>query len=320
MYGDIMKKQSKKKDPKKILFLILPLTALVLYILRLVSGMGNSDGVTYIIYTNNYPFILLGEYVLTVLLFFPFLTKADENGDDSVHIISLMFFAALGMMRIDSNTPITGLDADHAPAVMFLILFATLILMVFSKIPLTGAFGIAAGTLFYPAFGISFAPFIAAASFFCNGKDKSKGLIYGIINTAHCAAAAVYGIIKLEVCEFTFSKKYIPVLIAVIALMVFFAVKKDFSLLPVSLLPLFPLFAGIFFNAFPTPLFTLAASIAPLVITSGSLALRGSDKKIQGYAQALVHNPVCFIVIAAFILHTAAYGFYLPGHILDTYM
>ncbi len=312
-----MKKNSHGHN--KILFILLPVTALALYTVHIVSGFNYADGTVHTMYTDSYPLILLGEYILCTALLLPFTVNSkDENGLD-VYILPLMLFSALGMMRIDSTALITGDSADHSPAIMLIILLVSLVLTAFSGHTAAGAAGTLTGTLLFPAFGLCFSPFIAAAAFLCKDSSETEKRISVLLNTALSLAAAVFSAIRLEMQEPSFDKKYIPVLAAVAADALFFALKRDLSMLPLSLLPLFPLAAGVFFNAFPSAMFTLTASISPLVLTLGTAALRG-NKKTEGYALSLVHSPACYIIVSAFILHTAACYFVLPGTFRDTYV
>lgn len=313
-----MKKQKLRHN--LILFISLPLVALALFIMNAVSGYDTSGGTEYIHYEASYIWLLLGEYTVCTLLLLSFNIKADKESHLNAYILPLMLFASLGMMRIDSPVRITSAQADHTPSVMFLILLVTLVITALTSAPVLGAMGTVTGTLIYPAFGLCFAPFIAAAAFLTGSKNDSGRRLSVILNTVLSTAAAVFSVIKLERTEPSFDKRYIPVLIAVAAMLIFFAVKKEFRLLPLSILPLFPLAAGIFFGVFPTASFTLAASIAATVITLGSVILKGNNEKIKGYAQALVHNPGCFIIIAAFILHCVSARFLNPGYFRGSYM
>ncbi len=314
-----MKKNKKKENFTKILFIIIPLTAFALYILHLVSGFSNSDGRIYISYNSMYPVILLGEYALITVLLFPFILNSKKEPELNLFILPLMLFGALGMMRLDSATPITSTEADHAPSIMFIILFITLIVMAFSGYTLTGILGTITGSALYPAFGICFSPFVAAAAFLFNKKKGKKYRISIILNGVLSLGAFIYGALKLEITDIAFSKKYIPVIFLVLVFSAFTLFRKEYKLLPLSVLPLFPLVSGMVFGAFPTPLFTLSASVAPFAILLGTAALKGENEKIKGYAKSLSHNPVIYIIVAVFILHTAGAYFVNPGFFRHIY-
>ncbi len=303
-----------------VLFLLIPLTALALYIMRIVSGYNNSDGMVYIGYASSYPLILFTEYALITLLFIVHTGKTKKNGELSLYILPLMLFSALGMMRIDADSMITSREANHAPAVMFIILFAALVTMAFSGYTVTGAAGTVLGTALFPAFGLSFSPFIAAAAFLLKDKSKKDKTLSIILNSLLSVAAAAYSIFRLEMAELAFSKKYIPTLFLTAVLFIFFTVKKEYKLIPLAVLPLFPLISGILFDTFSTPAYTLAASVAPLVITLGTAVTAGENEKLKGYAQKLAHNPAVYIISAVFILHTACLIFVNPGFFRDAYV
>lgn len=308
-----MKKQQLKKKSNKraILFLTFFITVIAAYIMRVFSGFFYADGIAYFLYTKNHLLMLLCGYTILSVILLPFLLKADLNGKEELYILPLMLFSAVGMMRIE--IPPTSKAADMSPSIMFIILCAALVVMAFSGYSSAGAVGTIAGTLIYPAFGLCFSPFIAAAAFLFKGKNETEKRISVILNCILSLLAAIFSIIRLEAASPSFSKKYVLVFAAIIAAALFLYIKKDFRLLPVCILPLFPLTAGIFYNTFFTDLFTLAASIAPLVILLGTAALKGNNEKIKGYAQYLAHNPVCFVIIAVFILRTAASAFINPG-------
>lgn len=302
------------------LFLMLPITAFALFIIHLISGFNNSDGIAYIAYTASYPFILFIQYAFITVLFIPLVKKSKNDTEISIYLFPLMLFSALGMMRIDSVSGINSAEADFAPSIMFIILFVTLIIMLLSKHPVTGAAGTVIGTAIFPVFGLAFSPFIAAASFLTECKNEKEKKLSAVTNCLLSVAAIIFCIVKTEITEPNFSKKYIPVIILVIASALFLLIKKDFELLPLSALPLFPLISGIFFGAFPTEIFTLAGSVAPFAVLLGMCSLFGENKKITGYAKKLTHNPVIYIIIAVFILHTAGYHFYNPGFSRNRYI
>lgn len=312
--------KNKTKNHSRILFALIPLTALALYIMRIVSGYNNSEGRVYIGYTAAYPLILFAEYTLITLLFIPFIKYSKKHNELSLYILPLMLFSALGMMRTDANEMITSREADHTSAIMFIILFAVLVIMAFSGHTVTGAAGTVIGTAFFPAFGLSFSPFIAAAAFLFSDKNRKEKTVSVILNSVSFAAAAVYCVIKLEMTEISFNKKYIPVLLLAAALVIFFSLKKEYKLLPLAVLPLFPLASGILFGAFSTPIYTLAASVAPTVLTLGTAVTAGNNKKLKGYAEKYLHNPVVYIIVAVFILHTASSIFVTPGFFRDVYV
>lgn len=302
------------------LSLMIPITAFALYIIHIISGFDNSEGVAHIAYESSYPFILLGEYAFITALFIPLALKAKKTEELGIFILPLMLFSALGMMRIDSDVNLMSGEADHSPSLMFVILFITLIIMLLSKHPVTGAVGTVAGTVFFPAFGLAFSPFIAAASFLTECKNEKEKKLSAVTNCLFSVAAMIFCIIKTDAQEPNFSKKYIPVIFLVFALSVFFLIKKEYKLLPLSVLPLFPLISGIVFGSFPTDTFTLAGSVAPLAVLLGMCCLFGDNKKITGYAKKLTHDPVIYIIIAVFILHTAGCHFYNPGFFRDRYI
>lgn len=317
-----MKKNIKNKNENlmPILFAMLPLTAFALYILHMVSGYNNSSGAPYITFNSTYPLIILGEYVLITVLLFPFILNSKKEPRLSLYILPLMLFSGMGMMRFDSESAIKVERLDNSTPIMFLILFITLLLMAFSGHTLTGAVGIITGTAIYPVFALSFVPFITAAAFLFGKEKQKEHLISLILNSVLSAGAFIYGALKLDVTDIAFNKKYIPVILLVLACAVFFLYKKEYKLLPLSLLPLFPLAAGIIFGGFPTVLFTMIASVAPFVILLGTAALKGENEKIKGYAKELSHNPVIYIIVAVFILHTAGAMFVNPGFFYGNYV
>lgn len=318
-----MKNYTHKKEKNNtllLLWLALPLLSLALYILHIASGYKNTDGILFIAYENSYPLILLAEYTLITLMLIPFILKAKHNEELSIHLLPLLLISALGMMRIDSSVQIAGDKADHAPAIMFIIFFAAILIMAFSGHTVSGAAGTLIGTALYPAFGIAFSPFIAASSFIFNDSNKKEKKASVIINGAVCATALIYGIIRLDPQEFSFSRKYIPVLLLCAALIAFFGIKKEYSLIPLGILPLLPLAAGIFAGVFPTALFTLSASVAPLAVILTVCALTDGSEKIKGHALSIVHNPVLYVVLSVFIIHTAFPIFANPGYFYDYYM
>ncbi len=296
-----------------ILFLMIPLTALALLVLKILSSYDISEGAAFVRYTDNYFLVLLGEYALISVFFIPYILKSKNNGELNLYILPLMLFTALGMMRIDADRMITSEEADHTPAIIFIILFISIIIMAFSGHTLTGTAGTAIGTVLFPAFGLAFSPYIAAAAFLFNDKNRKEKKISVILNTALSVAASVYSIIKADMVEFSFSKKYLPVLFLAAFLFVFFLLRKEYKLIPLALLPFFPLISGLLFGTFPTPLFTLSASVAPSVILLGTASLTDGNEKIKGYAQTLAHNPAFYIITAVFILHTACPLFVNPG-------
>lgn len=302
------------------LLLMIPITAFALYIIHIISGFNNSEGIAYITYESSYPFILLGEYAFITALFIPLALKAKKTEELGIFILPLMLFSALGMMRIDSDANLISGEADHSPSLMFIILLVTLIIMFLSKHPVTGAAGTVAGTVFFPAFGLAFSPFIAAASFLTECKNEKEKKLSAVTNCLFSVAAMIFCIIKTEAQEPNFSKKYVPVIFLVIVFTVFILTKKAYELLPLSTLPLFPLLTGILFGAFPTDIFTLAGSVAPFAVLLGMCCLFGDNKKITGYAKKLTHDPVIYIIVAVFILHTAGCHFYNPGFFRNWYI
>lgn len=311
--------KKKKKNHIKIFLIMLPLTALALYILHIASAYDTSDGVIFISYSSTYPLILLGEYALITVLLFPFILNSKKEPELNLFILPLMLFGALGMMRLDSATPVTSTEADYDPSIMFIILFITLVVMAFSGHTLSGILGTLTGTALFPAFGICFSPFITAAAFIFNKEKKKEHLVSTILNGALSVGAFIYGAIKLEITDISFSKKYVPVIFLALAFAAFTLFRKEYKLLPLSILPLFPLLSGMAFGTFPTPLFTLSASVAPFVILLGTAALKGENEKITGYAKELSHNPVIYIIVAVFILHTADVKFVNPGYFRHFY-
>ncbi len=303
-----------------MLFILIPLCSLLLYILRLVSGFEDSNGTIYISYNISYPFILLGEYAIINIFLLFCAKKIEKKEEPDIYVLSLMLLAALGMMKIDSDTPITSTNADHSPSFMFIILFATLIITAFSGHSFLGCIGTIAGAALFPAFGLCFAPFIFASAFILTKEKKKEHRISLILNGLAALGAFIYGAVKLGITEIAFDKKYVPVILLVLAWAVLCICKKEYTLLPLSMLPLFPLTAGMIFGAFPTPLFTLSAGVAPFVILLGTAALKGTNKTITGYAKDFSHNPVIYIIVTAFVVHTAGIMFVLPGFIRDVYI
>lgn len=314
-------RQKEKINTPLFLWITLPVLSIAFFIITLTSGITDSEGRTHLYYTENYPFILLAEYTAVTLMLIPFIVKAKKSKELSLYLLPLMLLASLGMMKIDilSKSAADG-TADCSSAVMFIIFYAAVLIMAFSGHTLTGTAGTLIGTALFPAFGIAFSPFIAAASFILNDRNEKEKKISVIANGVFCLAAISYGIIKLTPREFSFSKKYIPVILICAALILFFSLKKDYPLIPLGVLPLFPLGAGIFFGAFPTPLFILSASISPLAIILLTCALSDGNEKIKGYALSVVHNPVLYIILAVLILHTAFPIFVNPGFFGEAYM
>ncbi len=308
------------KQKSSYLWLVLPITVLAVYILRIASDFINSKGITNIAYTSSYPLILLAEYLFISLLFIPFTVKARQTELHCFIILPLMLFSSLGMMRIDSAEALISNNANYYPAIMFIILLITLMICAFSEITPAGIAGTAVGTLLCPAFGLCFSPFIAAASFLLPDKSPAVKKASVVLNCTASAVCTAITVIKCGTAEFSFSKKYIPVIILTAALCVFFTVKKDYELIPLGLLPVFPLVGGIFFGAFPTPLFTLSACVAPLVILLGCAVMNGENVKLKGYAEKILHNPALIIIITVFILHTVCAFFVSPGSFRDVYV
>lgn len=315
------KKITTKKQSNYNTFLTVSvfIASAVIFIFRLYWGYNNANGSASIIYSKKYPIILFFGYLLVSILILPFIRKTKADAEHKLHIIPLMLFSALGMMKIDSVSQIKSENADYSPAVMFLIFLITLIITAFLGHSIIGAVGIIVGTAFFSAFGICFAPFIVAFAYICENEEKKEHLISLILNSATGILAIIYAVIRLDVIEIEFSKKYIPASLLTLALIIFFTVKKEYKLLPLSCLPLFPLAAGMIFGSFPTPLFTLSASVAPLVILFGTAALTEKNKKIKDYAEFLSHNPIIYIIIAFFVLHTAYAAFTNPGFFRNTY-
>ncbi len=315
----MMKNKKKRLDKNLIFFLTIALTAVAAYTVHIVSGYSSSEGQAFILYSTKYPLILLGEYAAVTVLLLPFI-KNEKSEQLNLYIIPLMLFAALGMMRVDAAEPSIMTADTHNPALMFLILFAALTLMIFSGHTLTGLAGTLSGTLLFPAFGMAFAPFIAAAAFLFEDKNKKEKKVSLILHGVFTLAALIWGIIKSDLAPTDFSKKYIPVILLVVMLAALILIKREYRLIPLAALPLFPLLSGILFGAFPTPLFTLSASVSPLVILSGAAAITEKNKKIKSCAEFIVHNPAIFAVTAVFILHTANVIFVIPGNFRNIYM
>lgn len=316
-----MKNNKKKKvNNDRILYIALSLLTTALFSIKLLSGFNSSDGYTNILLSHSYPFILLLGHLLILAMICIVIKKAGKNTDMTTYLLPVMLTAGLGMIKIDSDVPIRMEQADFRASGMFLILFAAVILMLFSKNTLSGIAGTLAGSLVSPAFGLCFTPFIVAFAYLNYKGEKKKKLISLGINTAAGIAGIIYCIIKTDIAEnLSFDKKYIPALALIAVLFIFFIYRKDYDLLPVAVLPVFPLTAGIVFGTFATPLFTLSASVAPLVLITVITALTDGNKKIKGYAQQIVHNPALYIVVTVFIIHTAYSLFALPGKFVDTY-
>ncbi len=307
-----MKKQNTYDN--RILSLSLPLAALVIYFLYLFFGFNNSSGSSNVSYTHAYPFILFFGYTFTVILCYIYIIKCKKESTLLIYTLPLMFFASLGMMRIDSAVAIISTQADYYPPIMFLVFFLSLIIMGFSSHTLTGAVFTVGASLLWPVFSLTFAPFITASVFVLTDKSKREKQISVTVNLLALVLCAVYAIIKLTPSEdIVFHKEYIPVIILVAistALSVFY---KKIKLIPFALLPLFPLISGIFFNAFPTEIITLSACVAATVIFTGNIILTSGNKEIKSLTEKLLQNPLIYIAIAYFILHTAFSMFSLPG-------
>lgn len=313
------KKNKQSNNHNIILFAAMTVSAVALFILKAFSSFDTSGGIVHLLVSWSYPVVLLGEYALITALFIPFITPINKNQALNTYLLPVMYFSALGMMRIDSASPeIT--TPDHAPAIMFLILLLTLLVMAFTKITLTGIAGSIVGTALFPAFGLGFTPFIALAAFLIKDKDEKVRKTSVIANGVLSLACALFTIIRQDLTDISFSKKYIPVILISLLMIVFFAVKKELSLISLGILPLFPLITGILYGAFSSPMLTLSASIAPLVLLSGITAIAGDNKKIEGYAQKIAHNPALFVIITVFILHTAVPIFSNPGFFRDAYI
>ena len=314
------KKQNKKSNNHNIiLFAAMTVSALALFILKAFSSFDTSEGIIHLMVPWSYPVVLLGEYALVTVLFIPFITPLNKNHNLNVYLLPVMYFSALGMMRIDSRSPdIT--TPDHAPAIMLLILLITILIMAFTKITLAGIAGSIVGTAVFPAFGLAFTPFIALAAFLIKDRDEKVRKTSVIANGILSLACSVFTIIKQDITEISFSKKYIPVILLSLLMIIFFAVKRELSLIPLGILPLFPLITGLLYGAFSSPLLTLSASITPLVILAVITATAGENKKIEGYAQKIAHNPAAFIIMTVFILHTAVPIFSSPGFFRNAYI
>ncbi len=313
-------KNKKYNNHNIILFAAMTVSALALFILKAFSSYDTSEGMINYLVSWSYPVVLSGEYALVTALFIPFITPLNKNHSLNVYLLPVMYFSSLGMMRIDSEIPGNMDAADHAPAIMFLILLSTLTIMAFTKITLTGIAGSVIGTAFFPAFGLGFTPFIAAAAFLIKDKDEKTKKASVTANCILSVACSVFSIIKQNLTEISFSKKYIPVILLSLLIVIFFAVKRDVAFIALSILPLFPLVTGILYGAFSSPMLTLSASISPLVLLSGITAITGENKKIEGYAHRIVHNPAAIVIITVFILHTAVPIFSNPGFFRDSYI
>ena len=264
-------------------------------------------------YEPTYILLLLTEYVIVTGLLMLFLMKSREHEELHCYLLPVLLISSLGMLRLTGEAQMTSSQADLSCAFMYIILTASLTAMNVSGYTLPGCAGIISGALLFPAFGITFAPFIAAGAFLIEEKVKSIRSISLILNTLCAAGAAVYSVIRLDASTAAVSHKYILVIVMCIAAAFYFTVKDSISFTPLALLPLIPLAAGVFFNAFPTTEMTLSASVAPLVLLLGASAASGRNKKMQSHAEDIVHNPAAYIVLVIFILRTSATGFYSPG-------
>ncbi len=314
-----MKNKRKNADSRLLFFTVTVITAAAAFTLRLVSAFNNSDGQATLLYTDSYPLILLGEYAAVTALLLPFIKKSGSP-TMQIHLIPLMLLTALGMMRADAPEASVMTADTHTAAIAFLIFFASSALIFLTGHSLTGLAGAVAGTLVFPLFGITFAPFIAAAAYLSPEKNKRERKISLALHGIFTLAAAVWGIIKANFSYSGFSAKYIPVLLLTALLAVLIIMKKEYRLLPAALLPLFPLLSGIFTAAFPTALYTLSASIAPLVLVLGLCALTGRNETVRVYAERLIRSPAAYIITAVFILHTCFVIFALPGTFRSTYL
>ena len=314
-----MKKTSVPQN--RILFLSVPLMALILYVIKLISGYTNSEGTIYIGYTSYYPLILLSGFVFVSLLFIPYIIRSKNEEQLGIHLIPLMLFACLGMITTDADTMITSREADYSPMIMFLIFFVTLTAAAFSGYTLICLIGTTAGSIFFPAFSMCFAPVLTAAAFLLKDKSPLLKRISVILNGLLTAVFAVLHIVKSEAAsELSFSKKYIPAILFAVFIAVFFILKKEWRLVPLCILPLLTLLTGIFYNSFPTPLLTLSVSVTPSAVLFFTSALTDGNEKIKGYALKIVHNPLYYILTAVFILRTAYPLFVAPGFLRDVYV
>lgn len=305
--------EKKKNNFNYLLWIMLPFLSIAFYIIRITSEFSNSQGIVYSAYPDSYLWILLAEFAVVSVMFIPFLIKAKETEDLHIYLLPLMLISALGMLRTDTEIAVTKTATDHTQALMFIIFFASILIMAFSGYTITGVVGSIIGTAVFPTFGFVYSPFIAAASFLSEKEDSKDGRISKAANSAVSLLCIIWGIIKCEITRGTFSKKLIPVLLLSAGIFTFLLIKKEYKYLPFSLLSLFPLFAGIFTTAFPSPLFTLSASVTPVVIIFFTSALAGKNEKTKGCALSLVHNPTLYIIAAVFILHTAVPTFLNPG-------
>lgn len=304
---------------KKIMLISYTLLTLAFFILRFFSGADNSDGYYHIIYTVSYLITAFIQHILVLICVLSFLPKAENSDKFNERILPLILISGLGMMRSDAPVLTEYENADKTPAFMILILLMTLTVQSLSKITLTGAAGIIAGTLYSPYFGLAFSPFIFAAVFLLEDKNPLLKKISAAVNGSLCIASAVYSVTGRTGSDLSFHKEYIPVLLLVITLTGFFIYKKDHSLIPLAVLPIFPLFSHIFTGAFPTELFTLSASIAPTVLLFGTAVIGGSSLKLKEYAKKILCNDFLYLAVILFILFTVNILFTAPGSFRETY-
>lgn len=313
--------KTKNNHPNSIktMFICYTLLTAAFFIMRFFSGADTAGGFYHIIYTVGYVIVAFIQHILILFCVFLFLLKFRNEPELSERVLPLILVSGLGMMRIDAPVLTEYENADKTPAVMTLILLFTLVIQAFSKITLTGAAGIIAGTLYSPYFGLAFSPFIFAAVFLLEDKNPILKKISAAVNGILCIAAAVYSVIKRTGTDISFKKEYIPVLLLVIVLTVFFIYKKDLSSLTFAFLPLFPLSVHIFTGAFPTELFTLSASIAPAVLLFGTAVIGGSSLKLKEYAKKILCNNFLYLAVILFILFTVNILFTVPGSFRETY-
>lgn len=304
---------TKKSKQNNLLLITVPLLSLSLYAFHIMSGFEDSGGTSYIAFNSFYPVLLFIEYTAATLLLLPFIIKAKNDSKISDFLIPLILISSLGMTRLDSDTYIENTKADYSPFIMFIIFFVTLIIMALTKTTLTGLLGTLAGTAAFPSFGIAFSPFIVAATLLFSDKNQKTKKLSVILNGILSLICTVYGIIRLKKPDLSFTRELIPVILIIAVLSFVFIIKKDYELLPLALSGIFPLTAEIIFGLLPTPALTLSAVVCSFTAVFGTSVFLSGNKKTEGYAQKIVHNPALYIVIAFFILHTTYVIFMLPG-------
>lgn len=312
-------KQNGKKEKTRTrneALLSLFVTTVAFFLLRIFSGLEISNGTSYVFYQKSYPYIFFAMFLITALMFLPFIIKSNEL---SVYLVPPTLISCFGMIKIDSDTGILSTYSDFLPATAFLCFLLISVLWAYSGQSVLGILGNVLLCIIFPWFSLTFSPFLTAAAILFEEKNEILKKISPIINALITLGFSVYFIIKNDTGEFYFNKYFVPVLLLFVFTAVFFAIQKKplYSLLAV--LPLLPLLSGIFYGIFPTSRFILSASVAPFVALISISAMSDKNGTIKECAEKIVHTPYLYIILTAFCLTTACCYFSIPGLFRDTY-